>query len=52
MHKDVHALVVLQSEQTNNYTNPKLVNTIVLLEIIKKIQMLKNLDWKLYLPHV
>ena len=44
MHKDTHAPMGSQSEQTNNYTNPKLVNTIILLEIIKKIQMLKNLD--------
>ena len=44
MHKDVHAPMVSQSEQINNYTNPKLVNTIILLKTTNKIRMFKNLD--------
>ena len=41
MHKDAHAPVVSQNKQTNNYTNLKFINTIVLLEIIKKFKCLK-----------
>ena len=53
MHKDAYAPVVAQSKQTNNYTNPKFVNIeLEWLEIIKKIWMLYNLDYKLYLHNV